>query len=423
MNRKRIGIFVRWLILDTAKGGCALKPSQVSFGLVLNHKIIVKYVIWRTLRAAHLEVDGEPLGPLVASTERDLLAFFETLVHPETGWLAQSPHVVEERVAITDSVRIPRVRSNKDGLSFVDDETCKVSEIMPPAVVALDWKAACAASHAQLSALTGRYQKRFKLIRDGQNDVGPILRHAQPIAVILRMVREALKHARPIETAPSLHAKDYARAVVMLLLMTVVFRSKTMRGLTYRPDGTGNVSRTETGYDVVVEATNFKNGVSEFLFGPSWRRRDYERELKDWGGLTGVLDHYITKCRPILLNGRSSNLLIPPPKGREDWDESNFNYLVNTFTRSFCVYNKRYGTGMEGVRPFGPHPCRDIVATHIIKNYPGEDRWQIAAFVLSTGVEQIKLRYGWISSAEELAKSNPLLDDASRIAAGDTPLW
>lgn len=428
LHRGQITTFVRWLMLPAEEGGLGVPPDLISFSLILNYRIVLRYVTWRVTRAADLEVDGERIGPKVTATEKMLLFFFANLMDPIYGWLTQSRYVVQQPQVIGTVFRMPFIRAGKSDMEIIDDETCRDAEVMPAEIVAAcsttdGWKDRAAMASAHIRSTGSRFAKSFKLVRDPQLLIMPILRHQHPIAVGLRMVRDALDHARPIETSPYLHAVDYQRALAFLMLMLVVFRSATMRNLTWRSDGTGNVRRLADGWEIVVEAESFKNCYNPELFGPSWNRRDYERTLGNWGMFNEVMEYFVEKCRPILLGGRKSDLLFPPPKGRTDWSESNFNYLVTSFTRKWCVWNPRYKTGMVGVRAFGPHPARNIVATHIIRNHPTEERWQRAAQVLHTGVDKVRTRYGWVTSREELAKNDFIYQEASKLAASDAPLY
>lgn len=428
LHRSQITTFVRWLMLPVAVGGLGIAPELISFSLLINYKIVLRYVTWRVLRAADLEVNGERIGPKITATEKMLLFFFANLLDPEFGWVTQSRGVLKPLQAIDTTFRMPFIRSAKQTTEIVDDDTCLLAVVMPPEIVASasteeGWRNQAAAASAHIRSTGARFSRSFRLIRDPQQLIMPILRHQHPIGVGLRMVRDALANVRPIATSPYLHASDVQRALAFLLLMLVVFRSGTMRNLTWRADGTGNVRKTIEGWEIVVGADNFKNGFSPELFGPTWNRRDYERTLGDWGDFGEVIEHFITKCRPILLGNRESDLLFPPPKGRTDWSESNFNYLVMSFTRKWCVYNPRYGTGMSGVRAFGPHPARNIVATHIVRNHPNEDRWRLASIILQTGIEKVKLRYGWVTTREELAKTDDLYAEASKLAASNADLY
>ncbi len=428
LHRTQISIFVRFLMLSAEKGGIGLPPEVISFSLILNYRLVIRYIAWRVLRAAHLEVDGEAIGPKVTATEKQLLTFFANLMEPAYGWLTQSQDRVQALSVIDTTFRAPFIRAGKEGVDVILDETCDVLSVMPAAIVdaavtEAGWREVAAKASLHLRSVQSRFQRSFKLIRDPQQLVMPILRHQHPIAVGLRMVGDSLKHARSIETSPKLHAKDYQQALAFLLLMLVVFRSGTMRDLTWRADGTGNVRRVGEEFEIVVGADTFKNMYNTDLFGPSWNRRDYERDLGDWGDFNRIMDHYLRKCRPLLLDGRESDLLFPPPKGRVDWSEHNFNYLIMAFTRKWCLYNPRYGTGMKGVQAFGPHPARNIVATHILRNHPTEDRWRLASIVLQTGVDKVKMNYGWVTTREELAKTDYLFKGASDLAASNADLY
>jgi hypothetical protein len=285
--------------------------------------------------------------------------------------------------------------------------------------ISKDWTGAILAARRMLSSLASMVQTHYTMIRDPHKLVLPILKAEQPIAVVLRQIAEALKRARPLKTSPMDHARDYRNAVAMLLLVTVVFRSDTLRDLEWRSDGTGNLIRTAEGYDVVVGSDRFKNGRCEWLFGPTFRRRDYERELKDWKGLNGILDHYLKVCRPILLKGRNSDLLFPTAQKAEDWSHSTFNTVITGWTRTWSVRNERHGTGLDGVLPWGPHCIRDIVATHIVGNHAGEERWELASAILGASVAVVRRNYAFVNARRELGKADSLYADAFDSGFGD----
>lgn len=447
-RRRYTSIFERWCRLPLEEGGLGLVPHQVSYRLLLNPAIGKRYLVWRLTRYQDLEHEGKALGIHVSSTEVNIAAFFSGLLDADFGWLSQSSAELGVPEVIDVKFRLPIVDMRKGVVEVFDDEGCPMVEVMPKELVERlerDWSGAAAEARRHAQALKSNLKKKFKLLLNPKDLITPIVRHAYPMAVMMRMIEEALKRVRPLESSPVRHARDYMRIVAALLLLLLVFRSETMRNLTWRADGTGelrfvpahvqllpdgsSISVPER-YEVFVDAERFKNVSNVLLRGPSWNRKGYERELKDWGGLAGIIKHFIEVCRPILLDGRESDLLLPPPKPQrnndqdnEGWSESNFNYLINSFTRMWCVYNRHTGTGMMGVQSFGPHPFRDIVATHIIKHWKGADRWELAALVLGTGELQVRQRYAWIDTAAELGKVDTMIDEAWRIAASDKPIW
>ncbi len=428
LHRSHVTIFARWLMLPIEAGGIGLAPDQISFCLLLNHHLVLKYVAWRVTRAAGLAVGGEPIGPRITSTEKMILSFFSSLLDPQHGWLTQSRHVVMRPVAMPTRFRMPFIKEGKDGIVVEQGDEASEVEVMSTKLAGKlakgkGWKKASKKAGLHIRSTATRFAKSFRLVRDPHQIVMPILEQQYPIAVCLRMARQAFEHARPLATAKRYHARDVQAVVAFLLLLIVVFRSGTMRNLTWRADGTGNLRRLPGGYEVVVGAEEFKNEANVSLFGPSWNRRDYERSIGDWGFFNEILDHYLEHCRPILLEGRQSDLLFPPPRGREDWSEHNFGHLIHGFTKKWVVWNPRFGTGMKGVRSFGPHPVRNIVATHILLNHPTEDRWRLASIVLGTGIDKVRLRYGWVTARRELAKADPLFAEASEIAASDAVLF
>lgn len=424
-NRNHMKDFARWCARPVELGGLGLRWSQVSFILILNPQVVMKYVFYRTTRFSHLTLDGKELGPMLAGTEFGFLGFVKQLLDADYGWLTQSRHVVKAAEVVDVTFPLEEMSALDKVFTVTmpeDPEICTVMDGDLVERIHTDWMGSVLNARRMISSLAGKVERHYKMIRDPQKLVGPILKHAYPIAVVIRQVKDALANVRPITVCPMQHARDYRNAVAMLLLCTVVFRSDTLRNLEWRADGTGQIIRTATGYDVVVGSDRFKNGFCSWLFGPSYRRRDYERALGDWGSLTQILDYYIETCRPILLKGRKSDLLFPTGQSAEKWSHKTFNTMITNWTRMWSVRNERHQTGMSGVLPWGPHAARDIVATHIILHHPTEQRWELAAAILATGVELVKLRYAYVDSRRELAKADSIYDQAFAIGFGEEDL-
>ena len=424
-NKNHMKDFARWCARPVALGGLGLPWRQVSFILVLNPQVVMKYVFHRITRFSRLTLEGKELGPILGGTEHGFVGFIKSLVDLEYGWLTQSRKVVKAPEVI--DVEFPLERMSALDKTFTlempeNPEICRVMNAELVDMINNDWTGAMLHARRMIGSLSGKVARHYKMIRDPHKLVMPILEHSHPIAVVLRQVKDALERARPINVCPMQHAKDYRNAVAMLLLTTVVFRSDTMRNMEYRADGTGHLIRTATGYDVIVGADRFKNGFCTWLFGPSYRRRDYERALGDWQSLTKIIDYYLEVCRPILLKGRESDLLFPTGQSADKWSSKTFNTMITNWTRMWSVRNERHNTGMTGVLPWGPHCVRDIVATHIILHFPGEERWELASGILCTGVDLVKTRYAFVNSRRELAKVDPMYSEAFAIGFGNDDL-
>lgn len=415
--------FEQWCRLERKFGGLGLRADQVSLSLILNHRIVYGYITWRITRSQDLELNDQPIGPLLGATEHAIAGFFKSLVDPGHGWLTQSRADVVPLEHIAELVELSQVSSVDSKLVI---SAPRPIEIMPMDVVTAseeDWRGCCVRSRQFLTHLSGIIGGEYKLIRDSRMRVRPILQHRFPIAVVVSQVVMSLSKCHDIGQCPRRHAKDFRNAVMMLLLITVVFRSGTLRNMTYRADNTGHLRRSAEGYDVAVEREMFKNGTCEWLFGPSFQPRDYERQLGRWGSLKSIIDYYLDVCRPILLDGRKSDLLFPTSKQSVTWSHKTFNRVIANWTREFSVENKRLRTGMPGVQPWGPHAARDIVATHIIKNFEGERRWELAAMILCTGITQVMRRYAWIDSKLELGRIDGLMNDAFELGESGQDLF
>lgn len=447
-NRIYVSGFERYCRMRVEDGGLGLSPDQVSFRLLLNHVVSKRYLLWRLTRYRDLELDGKPIGIKVSQTEVLISGFFSGLLEADFGWITQSAKQLGMPEPITTRFRLPKMRVTKTQVEVIEHDGCPMVEVMPAELVerlVIDWRGVVSEARKHARVMKSNLNLTFKVITDPNSYIWPIIKHAHPIAVMMRFIREALKRVRPLESSPNHHARDYMRIVAALLLLLLVFRSENVRNLIWRADGSGQIrfvdeelkmmpDRTSelvpAHYEISIEGDEFKNVRNALLRGPSYNRKAYERGLKDWGGINGIMSHFIMVCRPILLDGRESDLLLPPPKAQsgssrkgDESSENDFNYLINTFTSMWCVYNPHYGTGMMGVHSFGPHPFRNIVATHILRHHKGSDRVQLAALVLGTGVRQVEERYGWVDTSAELGKVDYIFDAAAELAESDVPLW
>lgn len=417
--------FVRWLVTAREKGGMGLRPDQVGMYLTFNHHVIQKYVFHRTLRWSALSVDGKEMGPVLGGSEVGFTGFVKAMLDPEFGWLPQSRDVLSPAQVVDVTFELEEMLELDKKFIVRMPKRPVVCTVMSAELVELidtDWTGAALTARRHVASLHGKCVRHYKMIRNPHDLIMPILIHDFPIAVVIRMVSEALKRACPLSVSKSQHAKDYRNAVAMLLLVTAVFRSETLRSMTYSSKGTGHLRRTVEGYDIKIESDLFKNAYCKWLFGPNFRKRDYERALGDWKNLNEIFDHYLKVCRPILLRGRDSDLLFPTGGSSKEWSESTFNTMITDWTRAWAVENERYGTGWPDVLPFGPHAVRDIVATHIIRNYDGEGRWELASAILGASVKVVREHYAFVDAKRELAKANGLYAEAFERGFSNQPL-
>lgn len=429
MQSAMLSMFSRWLMLDPARGGLGLAAHQVTLMLLLNPMIAVAYCCWRMTRFADLIVDGVPRGVVISSTEAAFLDFVRGLVDPDYGWLTQA----QGRFPLPEPMNQPMptvaIMTGKDVMNV--DMPIGETPVMPAELLAKagnDWSASCDAARRVYRVYGAHIRATYKLVRDPHDSVRPILEHPQPLAVVLRMIEEAKRHVPHLVGSGQRHATAHAKILIMLLLCTVCFRQYTLRGLKWVVDGTGGIRLVEGELEIKVSAEDFKNMRNTDLFGPSWRRRDYHRFVQNWGGIVEQFQYYVRVCRPILLDGRKSDLLFPPTRMHRDdaevpMDAGIFHQIVRSFTREFCVYNASRGSGLPGVKPFGPHVMRDIVATHIIKNLDSPNPYAVAADVIGTGETQVRKRYGWIDMPSRLGKADDVFNLADRTQRGPGAIW
>jgi integrase len=152
-----------------------------------------------------------------------------------------------------------------------------------------------------------------------------------------------------------------------------------MVNMTWKENNTGHLRRHQNGYyHLEIPHTEFKNPQSSF-FGPPGRERPFKVELS--GVVTSLLDEYLFRCRPYLIEkwmmSKNSEggvedegfLFISSSCGKSQRiSYSSAAVIVVDFSIEHLVYNPLTETGLKGVESFAPHSFRHIFATHVLKD-------------------------------------------------------
>jgi integrase len=139
--------------------------------------------------------------------------------------------------------------------------------------------------------------------------------------------------------------------ILLGILISNPLRSKNLITLTFKPDNTGDVFRSETGqWRIRIPASRMKNRKR-------LKKKLYNVPIAAW--LYPLIEDYINIFRPTLGIDRKSDSFFLSNKGSR-FDA--LNKMIFTITR----------TMIPGCSGFGPHALRHLVATDWLTKHPND---------------------------------------------------
>lgn len=188
------------------------------------------------------------------------------------------------------------------------------------------------------------------------------LKEADPMVPYMVGVRQMIA-SRPMGMFDQhLHRRN---CILTLILVQTALRATT---LLLTVSGTDPTLRREVAADgtvkwrIVIPAERFKNFSSPYFS----KGQPYTFVLDDEDGLYAMLDEYLAKSRPYLLNGRQSDALFITYKGG-DYTAQELSNTYRFMTGMFFVWNDETKTGIKEVMPHGLHAVRHVVATSLVR--------------------------------------------------------
>lgn len=451
IHRSQLRRFARFCLLSRELGGLGLPVEDVSLALILNWRILATYMEFLARRYEDVEHDGERRGPLLTAHDLMTLQLAASLLHPEYGWVQQRADLFEPRIREIAGTLGPfpgleelRIRHSGD----VDDEveaeeiedllsaSAKLfRETMPGEIVESakrDWFKASLDARDKINNLRVYLLGLIDPSRSPFEPIQDIVDSAKPLSFLRDIAQAAQDDLPDIRTDPIGHATAVRNLLMFVLLSVTALRSKNLRQLTYDPQRGGHIWVENDEVFIKIPWENFKNLGSWRLFGIPGFKFDYERIVKDWFNVKTLFEHYVTKCRPLLvghfakrmernalLRGepveglpRDTKALFPIPS-LGLMDEKGLGDIIRDMTRRYHVIDPTTGLVRPGYMFFGPHAVRDILATHIIISSDDPARWEEAADLLQTSIAMVQLRYTKRKVIDRLAKSDRHFDEAT----------
>ncbi|MDM0018015.1 helix-turn-helix domain-containing protein [Variovorax saccharolyticus] len=287
------------------------------------------------------------------------------------------------------------------------------------------WQARCAQAHvklkAQLKALTN--EGKLTRSRDSQNRAASILNSAHPLKSLLRLV-QALEANPP----PPAHVRDY-RAWIRDVLMVKLLVSNPLRVghfsvMTYRPDGSGNLYRSDSGaWRMRFMASDFKNQKGAAA-------EDYDVAVEP--SVHAWIHRYLSEARPYAVDAdKNEYLLLPFVRGPRTDDEGVTwsrrdksrargetaleahgleragNWSSDCLGKRIQVLTALYLPDTLG---FGPHVFRHIIATDHLKRHPRD--YLTVAHLLHDRLDTVLREYGHLTVDDGLRVLHSGVQDA-----------
>lgn len=194
---------------------------------------------------------------------------------------------------------------------------------------------------------------------------------------------------------------------MFVLLSVTALRSKNPRQLLYDPKD-GHITIKDDHLFIKIPWENFKYLGSWHLFGIPGFKFDYERMVDDWFNVKALFEHYVRKCRPLLVAHfkrlRHAALMRKLPQDDLPTDtkglfpipsltlvdENNFGQIVRELTRRYHVIDPKTGLlrprAYDGSRTASRSPVRETLAGRLWRS-----RRTIPAILAERGIETFSL--------------------------------
>lgn len=370
--------------------GVGAPLSSLTFGLIVFPSVIDWFFRWRQARRGFFSV-----------AERNLLYSVAALTRKESGWVRHNRELADSLTEI-------------DGLISAQDIT----------EAKRDWNAAC---DKALNFSQSRSRELCRIVRQHRDPfeaILPVLKASSPLHEYKKIVDEIERDLNK----PSSSKIEYAKRVRAFLLIRIALhlgvRQRNLRELLICKKGDkqlttkklealqrGEMRWDSTGHcwEVFIPAAAFKNSRSSFFKG-----RPFHLKLPDIGKLYSLIDDYLDRWRPLLLNGsaepRTFFVRTAVRKGvSREYDVNGLYDEWKWIVQKYGIYNPFTKRGaIEGLLPHGPHCIRDVLATHILRQ---TGSYELAGFAIQDTPGSVMEHYARFLPAEKSAHAAKILNE------------
>lgn len=336
------------------------------------------------------------------SWEQNMISLGLSLTRRGTGWLRQSPHLIDDLTPVAGLVTEQDIAGAR-----------------------ADWEGTCDAVHRHGLARFKELGRVVRVHRDPFEPILPILEDPSPLAAYRRITLEILSRMPDRRRYPRGAAEAVRSFLMLRFALHLGVRQKNLRELLLCERGSS--PRTErqletlrrgelrwnvkdAGWEVVIPANAFKNSNSSF-FG----RKPFRLLLPDLDELYHHLDAYIADHRPRLMNGASDpgTFFVKTVKRTSrdaSYNQAAFYEAWRLIIQRYGIHNPYTGRGaIEGLLPHGPHNVRDVLATHVLKQ---TGSYEQAGYAIQDTAEMVARHYGRFLPEDKTALAAKVLNEA-----------
>lgn len=363
-QREEVSYFYAWLCLpaheaDPMLRGLGFSNNSLTIAWLAVPEVVVGYLQFRAARMRQY-----------SNFTRNFVRFCRTLLRPRSGWLWRSDHLLQH---------LPVERQR-------EIETLG------------GWKTWCGYAFEEISDFLNSLEDEGKIVmsRDAFEILDPLLQQDDPVKVVAKALahnrRELDQAAARTRAVSRCVAANWRNHVLISFLIRLPLRAKHWSKMTYLPDNTGHLRRTDRGWQLVLPYADFKNSANLAIFRPRRNGEELVLDFADPGNallqaLTPLLDLYIKVYWPILSDG--GPYLFPKQRGGQQTSE-NIAANVYRWTEEYLSENSPRMRGIPGLKPFRTHSFRHIVATTLYRHYSA----RAAANALLVSENMILMHYG-----------------------------
>ncbi len=367
IRRQHLGQYLGCLV-DRIGTPFRIARDDASILLFASAHHLREFLSWKVARNASGGRD-----PRLTSTDADFVTTAGSLFAELHGFIRQRP----EMAATMNRL-----------LARYDLAICRRNGEAWRSVTAAEWPNFCSDVYGGLKQLEASLRTRITA-RHRYRDLMPVLELEDPLSVVFSAIDTLRGELRQLGRGTLAHARLQRGILILNISTQVAMRPETWSQITVGENRTHDLYCEDGSWDFAIPGWKIKNGetAARFRDDPFWRRK-----LKDDAQLYADLREYLDVSRPLLLDGRQSDLLIVGGKKEAGLTKGSLNNLARKLILELIGPHARNDNHALRLPAFSLHALRHVLATTILKRTSDA---QLAADVLADEVETVRDYYAF----------------------------
>ncbi|WP_371880855.1 tyrosine-type recombinase/integrase [Caballeronia sp. S22] len=327
--------------------GYLIRPSaEGGFGINVDEAQTLAWLAVPDAVNGYLEFLTQRSDGIIHGGHGSFCSLVKSLTHPQSGYLALQP---------------------------------SMQSTLPERFIEGDWSEACETS----LKIAGEWKQQVgDKSRNPYEPIQPLLNLSEPLAPIIRAVRDLDRSAAAApngSVTEALHKRD---ALLLSMLMANPLRRRNYIQMTWNNSNTGNLYRREDGqWRLRFDRNDFKNVTRS-------RKTPYDAPLPT--ALCERIDSYVTEYRPRLVQENPENSQVFPSRFGEKWE--GLSRHVEKLTKKLVPETLGFGT----------HAFRHLVATDYLRKNPGD--YLTVALLLHDKLETVLAEYAHLRQDDSFGR-------------------